>query len=355
MNTYLDNPRLLKKIGAIASIVIIGLFLLVALYPFRGAILGSIVLFALFRPLQKTLTRKFKLPRRLAALVVNFVTTLFVILPMTLTIFVVSSEVSKFLSHPEQFQLINLSKVVDPGQHIFGDVKVGDVLAKLDIQNIISSLAQVLQTWLFGILGSVGDIFLQTLILYFFLFYLLINLERLNDILYSISPFNRDNTFRLMVQFRNMTYANVVGTGINAVILGLVLGLGLTLLNVPNPVFWGFMGTIASFVPIVGNSIIWLPIGLYMIATGNVFAGVGIILWGVVVMTLVDNFDRTVINSRLGDTHPIISLLGIFVGIPFFGILGIVLGPMILSYFFLLLKMYKEEYIKDTKMNAGAL
>jgi predicted PurR-regulated permease PerM len=97
---------------------------------------------------------------------------------------------------------------------------------------------------------------------------------------------------------------------------------------------------------VVGPSIVWGPASLIMLLTQNYVAGIGILIFGLV-LSNVDNFLRPFIQQQIGKMHPLISLIGIFIGIPIFGLLGLIIGPLLLSYFFLTLKMFREEYFKS--------
>jgi predicted PurR-regulated permease PerM len=141
-----------------------------------------------------------------------------------------------------------------------------------------------------------------------------------------------------------VTYSVVISTGTIAVLQGALLGLAFYIFGLPGALLWGFVAAVLSFLPVVGPSLVWGPASLLMLLTQNYVAGIGILVFGLV-LSNVDNFLRPLIQRQVGRMHPLVSLIGIFIGIPIFGILGLIIGPLMLSYFFLTLKMFREEYL----------
>jgi predicted PurR-regulated permease PerM len=128
-----------------------------------------------------------------------------------------------------------------------------------------------------------------------------------------------------------------------------VVTIGFLIFGIPDPFFWGVVSVFVCFLPIVGAPIIFVPAGIIELLSGNTFAGVGILIWGGVLVTLIDNFLRQFISKKIANTHPLITIIGVIIGVPVFGLIGIVIGPFIISCFFLLLKMYEVNYIEYHK------
>jgi predicted PurR-regulated permease PerM len=103
------------------------------------------------------------------------------------------------------------------------------------------------------------------------------------------------------------------------------------------------VGVLLSFIPIVGSGLVFIPAALIAISYQNYTAGFGILLWGALIVANIDNVIRLIINRKYANTHPIVSIVGVIIGIPVFGVLGLVLGPLLISYFILLIKIYESE------------
>jgi predicted PurR-regulated permease PerM len=127
---------------------------------------------------------------------------------------------------------------------------------------------------------------------------------------------------------------------------GILEGIGLFVFGVPNPVLLGTITVIGALVPMLGTVIVTVPATIYLIATGHIVAATGFLLWGLLIVGLVDNFVRPKVLERETKLHPLLLLLSVLGGINFFGALGFILGPILLSLLFTLLEMYKKDFKK---------
>ena len=142
---------------------------------------------------------------------------------------------------------------------------------------------------------------------------------------------------------RNMTYSNVLGQGLIAIIQGTLLGIGFLIFGLSDPFFWGIVGIFLSMIPFFGTPFLFVPAGLIAISNGNIGAGIGIILYGYLLVTMIDNFIRMAIGRKIANTHPLITIIGVVIGFPLFGIMGILFGPLLLSLFIILARIYRSN------------
>jgi len=143
-----------------------------------------------------------------------------------------------------------------------------------------------------------------------------------------------------------VTVSTVIGTGVTAAIQGAVLGLTFWGVGLPNGLFWGAVTMVFAILPVVGSGLVWIPAGIVLIMQGRAVTGVLLIAWGVLVAQIVDNLARPLIYRRFSAIHPLITLIGAIGGVNYFGLLGLLIGPLALSYFFELIRMYREEYLE---------
>ncbi|MBC8156177.1 MAG: AI-2E family transporter, partial [Bacteroidetes bacterium] len=142
---------------------------------------------------------------------------------------------------------------------------------------------------------------------------------------------------------KNNVNANVIGQLLICMVQGAATGLMLWAFGIPDAAFWGVVCFFMSFVPVLGTPIVWVPAGLIQISQGNTTQGVGILLVGAIVVTNIDNVLRITLAKRMGDIHPLITFAGILLGIPVFGIVGLVIGPLLLSYFIVLINVFEKQ------------
>jgi len=159
-------------------------------------------------------------------------------------------------------------------------------------------------------------------------------------------PFSDANTENLGKRFKDVTVSTVIGTGVVAALQGALLGLAFAVAGLPNGLFWAVVTMAFAILPVVGSGMIWGPAAVVLIMQGRPLAGVLLIVWGVLVVGSVDNFIRPLIYRRFSAIHPLITLIGAIGGVSYFGLLGLLVGPLALSYFFELIRMYREEYLE---------
>ena len=122
--------------------------------------------------------------------------------------------------------------------------------------------------------------------------------------------------------------------------------IGYGIFGVKEFVLMGVLTAICSMIPVVGSMLIYLPLGVYQLAIGNTTNGIFLLLWGFVLIGSVDNIARFMLQKKMANMHPLITLFGVFIGVNMFGFMGIIFGPVLLSMFLLLVKIYVDEFGK---------
>lgn len=318
----------------LVSIIILGCFLLYALSGLFSSILGAIVLFTIFRPLFLYLVEKKRWNKSLVALLIIFSSLIIIVIPFLTLSFMIIGKISS-LSH-SAFHFQAWEAKID-----------AFALNNLKQQHFAETTMQKLSTYaadLFpSILSSAANIILTLLVLYFLLYFMLVQMNEFEAALLKYAPFREQHALKFAVALRNSTYSNVLGQGIIAVTQGTLLANGFWIFGIPDPVFWGVIGAFISFLPVVGAPTLCIPASIFLFADGHTLKGIVLLAYGLLFIGNVDNVLRMMINKRIGNTHPIITVIGVFIGIPLFGILGLVFGPVLLSYFLLLLEIYETN------------
>jgi predicted PurR-regulated permease PerM len=207
---------------------------------------------------------------------------------------------------------------------------------------------QILQ-WLAGnalrLLGGVTYTALNLVFAFFGLYFLIQSPDRSWNAIRPYVPFSDANTWKLQARFRAVTISTLIGTGLAAVAQGLLMAIGFMLVGVPNAWFWGVVTVVFAILPVVGSGIIYVPAVASLIMADRVGAAVFLAAWGFIVVANVDNFIRPIVYRKYAQIHPLVTLIGAIAGVTYFGLLGLLLGPLALSYFCELLGMYREEYV----------
>jgi len=322
-----------SKILATIILVLLGILLLIAIFPYKNAFFGAFILYVLFYPAFSWLQKKGISKEKSAWLVI--ISTLFIILlPLILILPSAISQVGDIIEN--QDTILGVVDALDariPNYDLTGSIKT-TMREGLDY----------FQTQLGSFIGGATDFFITFVIMYFLLYYLFVNTVKKSK-LKNFIPFSRKHKQMLVDEFSQISKATIFTTGIIAVFQGALLGIGLWLVGVPGSLFLGFAAAILSFIPIVGIPVIWIPAGLFLLATQHWASAIFIFVLGVI-LSNADNFIRPFLQKKIGRIHPLTSLIGVFIGLPLFGIIGIVIGPLLISYFFLILDMYLKEYVE---------
>ena len=315
----------------IAGIITLALFLFVAYasIPFFSAMFGAILLAYIFHPLYKRFNRT--LSSGLSASLVLIVAGLLVIIPF---IFIVNGLINQVYYLVEELDAIRA--VLDQLNITF------PFTSEINAQTIVNQLIVSLSSFLTPFFSNLIDYFLLIFLLFFLLFYLLIYFEDIAVIIKKSLPFSEKSNNEIILQFKQVTDATIIGTFFIAAIQGGLLALNFYLLDIPNALFWGFVTGIFSFIPFLGAPLIWLPASLILFSKNEIGKGVALIIVGIMISTI-DNIIRPLINQRYGSIHPVKSIVGIFIGLYQFGIIGIFVGPLLVVYLFLFWKIYREE------------
>ena len=317
----------------LALTIISGGILLYTLRDLFPAFLGAVVLYVLFRPFYSYLRHDQKWPNWLATWTIMLSTFLLLVLPMLTVVMMIGNKLSKLLINTNQ-----ITAIIDQVQLLFGMNIKDDMAIEQLISFIQKNLFGGVSTLLNGVLGAIFTLGMM----YFILYFMLINHHAFEKTILKYMPFKPENSFRFGAELRSSTNSNVLGQGFIAFVQGSLVSLGFIIFNLSDPLFWGVICFFLSFLPIIGAPIVFVPAGLIAIASGHASDGYGIILWGFLLVTNIDNVIRYFISKYIANTHPLISIIGVIIGIPVFGILGLVFGPLLISWFFLLLKIYEE-------------
>jgi len=222
-------------------------------------------------------------------------------------------------------------------------------IGQIDLGPRIADLGAKVVSWIgssaFGLIGTATRLALNLIISLFGLYYLLLRPQETWDAVRPYIPFSAKNAEKLRQRFRDVTTATIIGTGLTAAIQGTVVGFGFWLVGLPNAVFWGVVTMVFAVLPVVGSGLVWGPGAIALALDHRLGAALVLAFVGLVVVGNVDYIIRPRVFSRWANIHPLVTLVGALAGVPFFGILGLLIGPLALSYFFELIKMYREEYL----------
>jgi len=326
----------------LVMILLLSFFLFKFSAPILTSLLAAAILYILFKPWFLYLVNKKKLSRSLSGMLIIIFSLLAIVLPLAGVCIMVVNKAAGF--DPTEAR-----NIVDKIQHLAG--------SRMDLKDMLNKSINDISRWALGavsvFVASAAEVFISLLIMYFTLFYMFKSYKEFENTLLKYLPFNRDSSLRFGEELKNMTYSNIFGQGLIALAQGIMVAVGFLIFGIPDPAFWGVVSFFVCFLPVVGAPIVFIPAGIIEISNGNNVAGIGILIWGAVLVTIIDNFLRQFISKKIADTHPLITIIGVIIGIPVFGIIGLVIGPFMISFLILLFKMYEETYLQQKDQEGG--
>jgi predicted PurR-regulated permease PerM len=324
-----------KRDRAAFLIFVLGLALVWALWPFSTGLIGAPVLYVIFAPVHHWLARR--MHPRLAAGLVVLLGILLVLGPGAAFVGVIAGEAQDMATGVIRSPLVARLR----------ELRIGPYDVGAQIESVGSRLVSWIGSSALGLVGTATRLGIQLTIAFFGLFYILLAPQSAWRGLRPFIPFSRANAEKLRERFRNVTISTLVGTGLTAVMQGVLVGLGFWATGVPNALFWGVVTVILAILPVVGSGLVWGPGAVLLAIDGHYGKAIGLAIWGVVVVGNVDNIIRPMVFRRWAQIHPFITIIGAFAGINYFGLLGLLIGPLAISYFFELIRMYGAEYLQD--------
>lgn len=324
---------------AILSVAII-LAILIFL-PFLSPLVLAAALAVIFYPLhRKVLAKFFKNNEKsnLGALLTLVIVAVIIFVPLTFIAVRISTEV-------REIYLV----IIDPSKQSQIMDGIQSAIGSFDF-NVVEMLQNVTH-WAFtninAIFAKVSKVLLEVFIMLLALFYFLRDGRELKRQLISISPLGDVNDVLIINKLQQAVRSIFAGSIAVAIVQGILSGIGFAIFGVPNPVLWGLVAALAALIPGIGTALILIPAIGYLFFTGSTGAAIGLLIWGVVAVGLIDNFLGPMLVNRGVKIHPFLILLSIFGGLSFFGPVGFVLGPLIIALLFALLEIYRAPKKAD--------
>lgn len=320
------DSTLTHRLMALAGAVVVALYL----WPLMPALTISAVVAALVMPLQRRWEGG-----RFPAGVVAFGNTLgiflLVLLPLTGLSILIGREAAAGIRWLES----EAPSLLGPGSRLESLVQA--VTARLGVSSVeltpllarqLDQIAGLLASRSVAFVSGLGGWLVQAGVALFTLFYLLKDSDAVQDAICWFVPLEESRTRRLLTRAREVTYATVVGNLLVAVVQGLLGGLAFWAAGLPSPALWGTVMGVLSLIPVVGPPVVWIPAALHLLTTGKVGPGVGLALFGTLVISTIDNILRAWLVSDRLKIHPLLVFLGVVGGVFLFGAPGLVVGPV---------------------------
>jgi|TARA_B100002003_G_C14135381_1_gene545980 predicted PurR-regulated permease PerM len=327
------------KRGLVGAIII-GIFILAffILKPIIIPIIFGILFAYIFNPIYKWL---YSLMRRknLAATILIMGIIFIITLPLVYFAPIIVREAVDTLILLQNFNLTSLLS-----EYMNSEVAQG---FSVNLENIFSQITVVFINQFKIILINLPSFILKFAVFLFTFFFVIRDSDEIKKYVSSLSPFSKITEVKFLRELRGITNAIVFGQILVGLLQGIAVGAALFILGVPKAIILTILASLLSIIPILGSWLVWAPVSLYLLSIGQIFQGFFLLIYGAFFISSIDNIIRPYILSRQSNLPIALSIIGTIGGLYFFGIAGLILGPLILAYVLIIIEFYREGRLND--------
>ena len=324
------------KYSLIIFIIGLGMLLFRQAQPFMNGILGGFTLYILLRNFSNWLQTKIK--PLLAVWMITIGVTLFILIPVSLFSWAIVSQISGM--H------FDTQAIIHPAHQVIDIIeeRTGfDLLSEKSLSFMVVQASSIGQK----IMTGVSDLIVNLAVAIMLMFFMLWEGRKMEHYVSTIMPFEESNKREVLNKIQLMVRSNAIGIPLLAVIQGIISLGGYLLCDAPNPYLTALLTAFASIIPLVGTALIWIPVSIYFLIMGEWINALILLGYGGIIISQCDNLIRFLLQKKMANIHPLITIFGVVAGLPIFGFMGIIFGPLLVSLFLLFLDMFRKEYLLD--------
>lgn len=325
----------IRQLLLLVTIILLGVVLFNQLSTFIPAFLGAYTLYVLLRKWMFMLQGKYRWNKNLAAAMLMFLSFLCILVPCFMVVNMLAGKVAFAVNHSSEV-LASIEQFIQRFERQYN--------INILTQANIAKLSDWGQQTLPKILGATVSTITSILIMYFILYFMLVDGRRMESNFYEWVPLKDENTLLLRRDLNSLVYSNAIGIPLIAIIQGVVGLIGYLILGVNQPWFWFVITCITAMLPVLGAALAYIPVSLLFFANDETGKGIIMLIYGLGIIGTVDNLFRFWMLRRIGDVHPLITGFGVIIGVNLFGFIGLIFGPIIISLFLVMIKIYANEF-----------
>ncbi|MBP9843170.1 MAG: AI-2E family transporter [Candidatus Pacebacteria bacterium] len=344
----MNVSRVVEYVFFFGLLVIVGYLVWLIMSPFITALALSAIIVTICHPLYLHIQKRTpKQNKTAAAFFTTLIVVVLIVLPLSLITALVSREAVSVYHEFSNNQNLELQ-----GMTLALETKANALFPGLNIS--INEQLSAIGEW---IISNLGTIFASTVsVLFTFVlsmlgsFYFFRDGKELMQLLIKVSPLPDGEDEVIFERMARAVRAVAIGTLLIALIQGTLVALGFAIFGVPRAILWGTFASLGALMPGIGTTIVTAPAIIYLFFTGSTTMAIGLLIWSVIIVGLVDNLIGPYLIGRKNNMHPFIILISVLGGIGLFGPIGFIIGPVTVTLFFVLLEIYNQYIIKDKKV-----
>jgi len=327
----------IKQILILSLLIALILLAIRELHIFLPGLLGALTLYILSRGsyFQMIYHRKWRKGWSAGLFLLGYM--LLLVLVFYLTAILLGPKINRFLNAPVEI----MNQV---------NVAIADVQRKTGItffsENSLSDILNRFSAYIPKLLNDTSNLILNLAIMLFILYYMLVHGKEMENYLNQILPLKQSNIDVLASETKRIVKASALGIPLISIIQGLTATLGYYIFGVDEFLLWGFITGVFAFFPVVGTMLIWVPLVIYIYASGDTWNATGLFFYSLIVTGNVDYLSRITLLKKMGHVHPVVTVIGVLIGLSLFGFIGLIFGPLLVNYIILLFRIYMNEFIE---------
>jgi predicted PurR-regulated permease PerM len=318
----------------------LGFLIIRELYTFLPGFMGALTFYILGRERYFKLTEKKIMKPGLTAIVIMLIFFILIASPLYYAIVLVTPRISNVFSHTDEL-FIGVKALSEKLRHLTGQ----NILTVENMSSLQSNLSSYIPTFL----NSTATILSNLVVMFFVLYFMFTGGRKMEEIILGFIPLHEESIKALAFETKNMVKANAIGIPLISLIQGFTAFLGYKIVGLSDALMWGFLTGVFAFFPIIGTMMIWVPLVIYLYSQGMNMQASVLMLYSLIITGNVDYLARVTLMKRIGNVHPLITIFGVIIGLQLFGFMGFIFGPLIFSYFIVLIKIYAHEFVDSNK------
>jgi len=333
MNEFFNNR--VRQLLLLLIIILLFIIIFRELAIFLPGMLGAVTLYILTGKIFKSLVYERKWNKNLTALLFILVSLTLITLPVYFSIQFISPHINNLINNPD-LTLNAMRSFLEKVQSKTGAAFITDDNIRVITEKITNLLPELI--------NSTANMLANLLIMFFLYYYMIINGEVMESNLGHLIPLKPENIHKLNLETRSIIRANALGIPAICFVQGVFAAIGFLIFGVKDWGLWGFFCGLFAFFPILGTMAIWIPIVISMYLSGNEMMATGLAVYSLVVTGNVDYVTRLIMMKKIASVHPLITVAGVIAGLGIFGFMGLIFGPLLVSYLIILIKIYFNEF-----------
>ncbi len=322
-----------KKLSIAIFVLVLVILSFIVLRPIMIAIVSGMIIGFVFLPVNKKVLVVVK-EKNISALIVCLIVLFLIFIPIWFLFPVIIQQIYEAYMY---FQELNFSEYI---------AKIFPALQKdivMGVNNILGKVASFITGTLSDALIDLPNMVLQFVVVLFVFFFTIRDADKLKKQIDELPFFNKNLQTTITSKFKDVTGAVIYGFVVVGTVQGLLTGVGLFVAGVPNVLLLTILAIFLSIIPFTGAWFVWFPAAVFLLINGKVGAGVGLMIYGALFLAWIDNILRSVIVAKRTNVPSSIVFVGMIGGLMVFGIIGLIIGPLVLAYLLTVLELYKQN------------